>query len=274
MSQTPSQMAAHGDVRGRPRASLRALRACVELQDAVGGPEWSATVPASLLQVATYVGGLALGAFTTGGALVGFLFGLTGVENGEVVHWSHVLGVRDATRNLGVGRMLKEAQRAELAGRGVIRMSWTFDPLVAKNAHLNLNRLGARVVEYVPDMYGTTTSPLHYGLATDRLVVTCDTHATPPSDQREAPSPAPVLTLDSQLDAPPFDGGALPPRLRIEIPTDIRQVIDQTPATAAEWREAVRTYFQCALSHAYEVTGLYREPVTSRSFYTLVRRVA
>ena len=58
-------------------------------------------------------------------------------------------------------------------------MYWTFDPLVAKNAHLNLNLLGARVVEYVRDMYGTTTSPLHNGLATDRLIVVCDTGPRP-----------------------------------------------------------------------------------------------
>lgn len=273
-SQTPSHVIDHGEILVRPLQSLQDFRACVDLQGDVWGPEWTDTVPASLLQVATYVGGIALGAFTTAGALVGFLFGLTGVENGEVIHWSHILGVRDATRNLGVGRMLKEAQRAELARRGVNRMSWTFDPLVAKNAHLNLNRLGARVVEYVPDMYGKTTSPLHYGLATDRLVVTCDTHASPPPDQRESPPPAPVLSLDSQLDGSPFDGRALPPRLRIEIPTDIRQVIEQAPATAAAWREAVRSHFQWALSNAYEVTGLYREPVTSRSYYTLERRVA
>lgn len=145
------------DLHIRPVTSLREFRACADLQEDVWGPNYTDSVPASLLQVATYVGGIVLGAFTDTNELVGFLFGLTGIDGDEVVHWSHLLGVRDSARNMGVGRLLKEAQRSELARRGVQRMSWTFDPLVAKNAYLNLNRLGARVVAYAPDMYGTTT---------------------------------------------------------------------------------------------------------------------
>ena len=257
----------------RPITTLKDFRACVDMQADVWGPTYTDSVPASLLQVATYVGGIVLGAFTSAGELTGFLFGLTGVQNGELVHWSHLLGVRDAARNLGVGRMLKDAQRAELARRGIRKMSWTFDPLVAKNAHLNLNRLGARVVEYVPDMYGTTTSPLHYGLATDRLVVTCDTSASPTVEQPATDQRlAPVLSLEPQCDDVIMRDGETPPWLRIEIPTDIRQVIEHSPANAAAWRQSVRGYFQWALGAGYEVTGLHREPVTSRCFYSLVRR--
>ena len=152
-------------------------------------------------------------------------------------------------------------------------MSWTFDPLVAKNAHLNLNRLGARVVQYVPDMYGTTTSPLHYGLATDRLVVSCDTAAVPPAErQATEQQPVPVLSLEPQRGDVLMNDGDLPPALRIEIPTDIRRVIEQSLANAAAWRQSVREYLQWALGEGYQVTGLYREPITSRSFYSLVRR--
>ena len=93
----------------RPLASLEDFHACVDLQSDVWGPDFSDIVPASLLQVATYVGGIALGAFTTQGELVGFLFGLTGVEKGEIVHWSHLLGVRDdafsARRRSAPGRL-------------------------------------------------------------------------------------------------------------------------------------------------------------------------
>ena len=253
--------------------SLKDFRACVDMQAEVWGPTYTDSVPASLLQVATYVGGIVLGAYSGAGELTGFLFGLTGMQNGEMMHWSHLLGVRDAARNLGVGRMLKEAQRAELARRGIRRMSWTFDPLVAKNAHLNLNRLGARVVEYVPDMYGTTTSPLHYGLATDRLVVSCDTSAAPaPGPRATDEQPLPVLSLEPRRGDLLVNDGDVPPSLRIEIPTDIRQVIDQSPANAAAWRHSVREYFQWALGEGYEVTGLYRDSVTSRAFYSLARR--
>ncbi len=114
---------------------------------------------------------------TRSGELLGFVFGVTGVRDGELVHWSHMLGVRESARNLGLGRMLKEYQRDTLAELGVRRMFWSFDPLMAKNAYFNFNRLGASVVEYVPDMYGTTASPLHLGLPTDRIVVTTSTSA-------------------------------------------------------------------------------------------------
>ena len=262
------------DVRIRPISTLTEFRACVDLQAEVWGPQYTDSVPASLLQVATYVGGVVLGAFTATDELVGFLFGLTGIDGGEIVHWSHLLGVRDGTRNLGVGRLLKEAQRAELAKRGVKRMSWTFDPLVAKNAYLNLNRLGARVVEYVPNMYGTTTSPLHYGIPTDRLVVSVDTNATAPSREADlAPVARPVLSLQPHDGDLTLDVSSPPDSLWIEIPSDIRQVIAHSPSAGVAWREAVRAHFQWALSRGYEVKGLQRDPVASRSFYLLQRGV-
>jgi chorismate synthase len=263
-----------GEIVVRPVTTLTEFRACVALQEEVWGPDWTDTVPASLLQAATYVGGIVLGAFTAAGDLAGFLFGLTGVDNGEVSHWSHLLGVSPGTRDMGVGRMLKEAQRAELALRNVRSMSWSFDPLVAKNAHLNLNRLGAHVVRYVPDMYGTTSSPLHYGVATDRLVVRVDTMAT------RLPSPPPVEAMDAPvLGLAPetreaIARHALPPAVRIEIPADIRLILETSPAEAAAWRGAVRGNFEWALGNSYEVAGLYREPVSSRSYYTLVRHAA
>jgi predicted GNAT superfamily acetyltransferase len=261
------------DIRIRPLATLAEFRACVELQAEVWGPAYTDNVPASLLQVSTYVGGIVLGAFTGADELVGLLFGLTGIDGGEIVHWSHLLGVRDSARNLGVGRMLKEAQRAVLARRGVKRISWTFDPLVAKNAYLNLNRLGARVVAYVPNMYGTTTSPLHYGIATDRLIVSIDTHAVPPARDAFDSSAVnlPLLTLELQEGDVAVDVLSPPTALWIEIPNDIRHVIERSPASAVAWRDVVRRHFQWALALGYEVAGLQRDPVTSRSFYVLRR---
>jgi chorismate synthase len=273
-TRTPLLDAEPVDVSIRPITSLAEFRACVELQAEVWGPEYTDNAPASLLQIATYVGGIVLGAFTGKDELVGFLFGLTGIDGKEIVHWSHLLGVRDSVRNLGVGRLLKEAQRDALAARGVQRMSWTFDPLVSKNAHLNLNRLGARVVAYVPDMYGTTTSPLHYGIATDRLIVSVDTSVGAPRFHvfDAATTPLPLLTPEPQDGDATVDTSAPPPALWIEIPSDIRQVIERAPAAAAEWREVVRGYFQWALQFGYEVKGLQRDPVTARSFYLLRQR--
>lgn len=262
-----------GELRIRPLASLAEYQECVALQHEVWGPGYDEIVPASLLQVAPHAGGMVIGAFTAEGELVGFLFGLTGLKDGEVVHWSHVLGVRETARNAGTGRMLKEYQRAELARLGIPEMHWTFDPLVAKNAHLNLNRLGARVIEYVRNMYGTTGSPLH-GTVTDRLVVSCPTDGTQGrfgSAPKVANTHIPILTPCVQRDDVQLaDKLERPPAVWIEIPADIQQVMARSPADADAWRLAVRHHFEWALGNGYAVTGLYRDPVTSRAFYTLV----
>jgi predicted GNAT superfamily acetyltransferase len=255
----------------RPLGTLAEFKACVALQERVWGAGFSEAVPVSLLQAASHVGGLAIGAFDRDHALLGFVFGLTGVQDGRTVHWSHLLGVLDSARNLGVGRMLKEHQRSELARRGIPEMLWTFDPLIAKNAHLNLNLLGARVVKFTPNMYGTTTTPLHHGLPTDRFVVACATSGAVPAHHgpiTEAAA-APVLTLEPQAGDAAVDGRHPPPRIRLEIPTDFQQLMAASVPRAAAWHANVRMHLQWALAHGYAVTGLHRDAVTSRSFYVL-----
>ena len=264
---------AAGTIDVRPVTTLPEFRACVELQEDVWGPGYTDRVPASLLQVATYVGGLVFGAFTKKDELIGMVFGLTGFEGDERVHWSHMLGVRDSARNLGVGRLLKEAQRDLLAERGVNRMSWTFDPLIAKNAFLNLNRLGARVVGYVDDMYGTTTSPLHHGAPTDRLIVSLDTRVAAPRHTAAEVEPPrqPVLTLTLRTGDVAVDLAEPPLTLWIEIPGDMQRVSEHVPEPVAVWRHAVRKHFTWALANGYEVQALQRDVHASRSFYLLSR---
>ncbi len=256
----------------RPLASLDELAESVALQNRVWGAGFSEAVPVSLLTAATYVGGLAIGAFAADGAMLGFVFGLTGIAEGRTVHWSHLLGVLDTARNLGVGRMLKEYQREELARRGIPEMRWTFDPLVAKNAHLNLNLLGARVVRFTPNMYGANATPLHHGLPTDRFVVACATAG------RRRPSVAtsadvtssPVLALDT---ASGEDAARVRRSrsavIRLEIPSDFQQLAADAAARAAAVHASVRAHLQWAFENGYTVEGLQRDAVSSRAFYVL-----
>jgi predicted GNAT superfamily acetyltransferase len=257
----------------RPLATLAELRACVALQEAVWGTGFSEAVSVSLLKVATQLGGLALGAFGPDRALTGFVFGLTGPCDGRIVHWSHLLGVLGSARNHGVGRMLKEHQRVHLARQGIDEMLWSFDPLVARNAHLNLTLLGARVVRYAPDMYGPTISPLHHGLATDRLVVACRTApAAAGPTAREAVDAAgwPVLSLEPRDGDHVVDmGGAPPARIRLEIPSEFHLLRERSPAWAAEWHAAVREHFLWSLQAGYTVAGFHRDSIDSRAFYLL-----
>jgi predicted GNAT superfamily acetyltransferase len=264
--------------RAHPVVEIRTLRtveeceACVALQRHVWGFEPTDVVPVTLLHVVDYVGGLAAGAFDASGELLGFVFGVSGVRDGELVHWSHMLGVRESARNLGLGRMLKEHQRAALAKLGIRRVFWSFDPLMAKNAYFNFNRLGASVVEYVPDMYGTTASPLHLGLPTDRLVVTTPTSVVetdrPPSRSGQAPLLSPFPRDGDEV----FDlANARAETVLIEVPSDILAITHRSLSTARQWRLAVRDHFRWALTNGYDVTSVRRDATAGREFYVLTR---
>jgi predicted GNAT superfamily acetyltransferase len=150
-------------------AKLEEFHACVELQREIWGEADLEIEPATMFVVASLTGGQILGAFD-GGKLVGYTLAVAGVRDGTPYLHSHQTGVHASCRDLGVGRMLKLFQRQEALSRGIHRIEWTFDPLELKNAHFNLNRLGAICRQYLPNLYGVTTSPLHRGLPTDRLL--------------------------------------------------------------------------------------------------------
>jgi chorismate synthase len=251
---------------------------CVELQAATWGADFRESVPATILKITQRLGGVTAGAYAPDGALLGFIFGVTGVEHGTLVHWSDMLAVDARARNHGIGRRLKEFQRDAVRAIGVTRMYWTYDPLVARNAHFNLNRLGARVAEYVEDMYGADTgSTLHSGLGTDRFIVVWPiAPAERESAERAAPSAlaawrsAPILNdadLGSLAHAPP----AL---ARVEIPADIFQLQQDRMAEAVQWRRSTRRALQWALANGYGIERFERDAPSARGFYLLARHPA
>ena len=255
----------------RHLATSADYQACVALQREVWGATFDDCVPASILKVSQRIGGIAAGAFDDAGQLLGFVFGMTGVERGIPVHWSDMLAVRAGARDLGIGRRLKEFQRDALLAQGVGTMYWTYDPLVARNAHLNFNRLGVEVAEYVPDMYGEPTSDLHRGVGTDRLVVRWNMAP-------DAPAPAP-LPHPEQLERSPIVApagadattvfAARPPLARVEVPADIAAVQDRSLDEAAAWRAATRPAFVEGMRRGYRVSGFYRDGANGRCFYVL-----
>jgi predicted GNAT superfamily acetyltransferase len=261
-----------GVVEIRTLRTIEECEACVALQRHVWGFEPGDVVPVTLLHVVDYVGGLAAGAFDASGQLLGFVFGVSGVRDGELVHWSHMLGVRESARNLGLGRMLKEHQRTALAKLGIRRVFWSFDPLMAKNAYFNFNRLGASVVEYVPDMYGTTASPLHLGLPTDRIVVTTSTSAVETDGHQSRTGLLPLLSpFPKEADEVLEPRDRLPESILIEVPSDILAITRQSLPTARQWRLAVRDHFRWALKNGYEVVSVRRDAGEDREFYVLTR---
>jgi chorismate synthase len=223
-----------GTITLRSLERLRDFEACVELQRETWGRDFSSCVPAPVLMVAQKVGGVTAGAFDADERLVGFVFGITGYSGGRPLHWSHMLAVREDARDTGLGVKLKLYQRELLLQQGVDTARWTFDPLVAKNAHINLNRLGAVVVEHVENMYGDSNSTLHAGLGTDRFV----------AEWRLAD---------------------------VEIPADIYEVLERAPHEAVQWRARTRDAFRQHLAQGYRVLTFSRDPASGRCFYGLAR---
>lgn len=256
----------------RPLRTHEEFARCVELQNDVWGAEFSERVPAALLKVTQRIGGIAAGAFD-GDDLLGFVFGMTGLEDDRLVHWSDMLAVREDMRDHGIGRRLKEYQRDTLLERGIPRMYWTFDPLVSRNAHLNINRLGAHVTEYVPNMYGgDTSSVLHRGLGTDRFIVAWDLDRTPPGATQVSRSEreAPVLNsvgADGLPIVPDLTGHARDIVVRIAVPVAIDQVQAASISTATRWRVSTRCAILWAVDAGYRVTGFIHEDAADCSYY-------
>jgi predicted GNAT superfamily acetyltransferase len=258
---------------------------CVAIQKETWGAAFSDVVPPSILKVSQEVGGITAGAFTPDGRMVGFIYGITGFRDGKRAHWSDMLAVRNDLRDGGLGRRLKWYQRGLLLKRGVNTMFWTFDPLVARNAHLNLNRLGAEIHEYVPDYYGPETdSDLHRGLGTDRFVVvwrlgsprTLRARAGKPvTDYRRAAAAPVVNTFEVSGVGIIPEERELPkaPIVRIEVPIDIQDVKRDDPGIAWQWRTVTRRAFAHYLGKGYRVDGLYRD-ADGRAFYVLATEKA
>ncbi|MFL5561578.1 MAG: hypothetical protein ACJ79K_08895 [Gemmatimonadaceae bacterium] len=260
----------------RMLASDDDLRACVDLQRATWGASYDELVPATILKVAQKIGGVAAGAFDENGQMLGFVFGMAGVRNGEIIHWSDMLAVREDARDRGVGQRLKEFQRAAARTSGATTMYWTYDPLVARNAHMNFNRLGVRVDEYVEDMYGASESDLHRGLGTDRFVVAWPLDRAPGGGRRTvSPSSAdmvPVLNPDGQVPTSSELGAALDGDvIRVEIPLDIVRVRDRHPDEAVRWRASTRVSIQAALGSGFGVARFASDPGRDRGWYLMTR---
>jgi len=283
---TPGPLAPSAAPELRLVHSLDEYAACVQLQKETWGAQFNEVVPATILKITNRVGGVVAGAFLED-RLVAFVYGISGIERGSLVHWSHMLAVRPEVRDLGIGRQLKEFQRDILARRGVETILWSFDPLVARNAHLNLNRLGVRVDEYVVDMYPATASDLH-AFGTDRFIVAWDIGAAA-NGGAPSPLPLPQVALDTFSSSPlsvykaecetendtTFAGGAEscepgkpPARVAIEIPQDFEAVAAASAGDAHAWRMATRRAFTTWMGRGYTVTGFCRD-IGGRCWYTL-----
>jgi predicted GNAT superfamily acetyltransferase len=234
--------------------------ACVRLQRVVWGLSDLEITSVLQLVATVHAGGLLIVADSPGDGVVGFCYAFAALRGGVPHLHSDMLGVAPAFRGLGLGPRLKWAQREAALGRGLRLVTWTFDPMRSANARLNLRHLAAVSRELLPDFYGETTSSLHHGLPTHRLLVRWDL-ASPRVLGRAAGAPLPApgeprpvlgLTWRSGLPVPSPGSVDVPaPVLHIEVPADWDAVCRADAALARAWQEAVRRAFERLFDRGY-----------------------
>jgi predicted GNAT superfamily acetyltransferase len=235
-------------------------RACAEIERALWG---HSCVSSEVLLVTQESGGVVLGA-TVEGKMVGFLYAFLGRRHGRLIHWSHIMGVRDGYRDLGLGFRMKQAHRRLALQRGVRSICWTYDPLQSRNANLNIARLAARPEEYIPNRYGQFESHIEKGLPSDRFVVNWHIGTQEVARQLRARTPRAV-----DLDVPRANETRLnphgflenhrlhlhlrAPRLAVEIPPNTDAIRERDLALALRWRLEIRRIFTHYLAAGYQV---------------------
>jgi chorismate synthase len=249
----------------RDLSSLQDYADCVALQDATWGDSFSERVPGAILRVSQRIGGVAAGAFDEQGRMIGFVFGMTGVRERELVHWSDMLAVRDELRGQGIGERLKQYQRDKVMALGVRSMLWTFDPVQAMNANFNINHLGALPIEYVVDMYGSNTgSALHGAFPTDRFIVRWQLD----SPIRRQPTGGAALPVATPENAATLDAA----RVRVPIPSDFNAIKAASVDDGMRWRLRVRETMRSLLPRGYRVVEFDRSNAAEPSY--LLERTA
>ncbi len=267
----------------QPVDDFRQARECVQIQRDVWGFAWRDLVTEEMLLGCARAGGIVLSA-TLEGRLVGFVFSLPAPLGPVVIQHSHMLAVRAEYRDRGVGQQLKWAQFERARQAGCRLITWTFDPLEARNAHLNLDKLGATAGRYYVDLYGAATSSgLHQGIGTDRLLAEWRLQSEAPRPlggqidlerALELPQALPTRTGGSRLRIP------LGPvlwlkerRIALEIPATIQRVKRLDLELARSWRERSRQAFRHYLGRGYRARGLLlsrgAEGRSRRTFYVL-----
>jgi predicted GNAT superfamily acetyltransferase len=218
-----------------------------------------------LMRALAHAGGYVAGAFEGErmvGASVGFL------AAGGALH-SHVTG---ATAGHGIGFLLKQHQRRWALERGLERITWTYDPLVRRNAHFNLAKLGARPVEYLPAFYGVMEDAINQGDESDRLLASWPltaphVEALARREPYVAPVPADAVVALADEGGRPVPGPDDAATVLVAVPSDIEGLRRADPGAGKAWRHAVREVLGGLMAQGREVTGF-----CGKSYYVLERQ--
>jgi predicted GNAT superfamily acetyltransferase len=295
-----------------PPVTLRHLTTIDEFRQVVALEQaiWGYTDLGDIVSVPVFIftikrGATLIGAFDPDGDMVGFAYAVVGMKDGRPMLWSHMTGVLPDYRG-GLGYRLKLEQRARALAQGYDLIEWTFDPMQAMNAHFNFAKLGGVAEEYAENFYGESTSALHRGTPTDRLIVswriaephvvrrlepafakaatsakaTVDETADQPTSSLPARShevgEAPVVNgtavIGDWREVTSLDLAIDARRVWIEIPTGFTQMQQQAPERALRWRLQVRQMFQAYFSKGYRAVDFVLQRDAGFGRYLLARK--
>ena len=296
------------------------MAAVEELQRLIWPGTETEIVPAHMLLAAAHNGGLVIGAYQIsmpfgdtsteslvnvvagempqGASLVGFVFSFPGIyttpDGPRLKHHSHMMGVLPEFRDQGIGFALKRAQWQMVRHQGIDRITWTFDPLISRNAYLNIAQLGAVCNIYLREVYGKMRDQLNIGLTTDRFQVDWWVNSCRVSRRLSKrsrlqldlahflaaglnivnptqinadglPQPVSITQLDSLFQNIPSNDTSM---LLVEIPADFQSLKVADLALALEWRTHTRLLFEELFRFGFMATDfVYLPGAYPRSFY-------
>ena len=261
-------------VAGRAAVSIRQLHDLEPMQEVVDlfVDVWQTRgmdppVNRDLLRALAHAGAYVAAAYV-GDELVGASVGFFAADG--ALH-SHISGVRSGVQGRSIGYALKLDQRAWCLDRGIGVITWTFDPLVRRNAWFNLRKLGATCGEYLRDFYGPMQDGMNAGDSSDRLVARWDLLSpqvlaatageAADLDVEALRAAGAALLVENDDDRPVAhqpDSGVGRPTLLVGTPTDVIDLRGQDLALATSWRQAVRAALEPAMASGYRVTGITR----------------
>jgi predicted GNAT superfamily acetyltransferase len=237
-------------------------------------------VPLPILAVTAHRGAVLVGAFA-GDEMVGFVYSIPAIHAGRLSHWSHMMGVVTPYRGSGLGHQLKAIQRERALALGIDLVEWTYDPLLALNAHLNFAKLGVVVEEYEENIYGLSSSPLHGDLPTDRFIAQWWIRTRRVEDRlagrgaaptAEGAVPVNTVRLVGRWGAcRDVDLASEADHLLVRVPTAFLGMLEGAPDLAHEWRLQTRAIFTTYFPRGYRAVEFLFDKTAGHGAYVLER---
>ncbi|MGK7377463.1 GNAT family N-acetyltransferase [Planococcus sp. 1R117A] len=220
-------------------------------------------VPTHQTFTAAKNGGILVGAFD-GEQLVGYCYGFAGFKDGKTYLCSHMMGIHPEYQSKGIGKRLKQEQRKIAQQIGYDLITWTFDPLESRNAHLNTSKLFGISTTYIEDCYGEMDDGLNRGLPTDRLQIEWWISSSRVEDAwvpkiaeyknpfqiTQTPNGFPVLEINESEVLSGAEG------IEVPVPQDFQTIKKLDPELALDWRMKIRTVFQQLFAAGFAITGV------------------